>query len=90
MEKVDRHDAYKTEMTKLEFFVDTDNPALDTKYSHYLTIFKDGFSEKSINCFVCKCLHMKFNLYYNWRCIRITVSETSPAIQTSLGYSRSK
>jgi hypothetical protein len=43
MEKVDAPDADKSELIKLEFFMDPDNPA--SKYSRQFAIFKDGFPE---------------------------------------------
>jgi hypothetical protein len=42
MDKVDRPDADKSEWINLEFLMDTDNPALGSKYSRQFAIFKDG------------------------------------------------
>jgi hypothetical protein len=42
MDKVDGPDADKAEWIKLEFLMDPDNPALDSKYSRQFAIFKDG------------------------------------------------
>jgi hypothetical protein len=48
MDKVDEHDAYKSECIKLEFLMDPDNPALDSKYSRQFSIFKDRCPENWI------------------------------------------
>jgi hypothetical protein len=42
MDKVDGSDADKSEWIKLEFIMDPDKPALDSKYSRQFAIFKDG------------------------------------------------
>jgi hypothetical protein len=42
MDKVDGPDADKSEWIKLEFLMDPDNAALDSKYSRQFSIFKDG------------------------------------------------
>jgi hypothetical protein len=42
MDKVDGPDADKSEWIKLEFLMDTDNPASVSKYSRQFAIFKDG------------------------------------------------
>jgi hypothetical protein len=42
MDKVDRTDADKSELIKLEFLMDSDNPAWGSKYSRQFAIFKDG------------------------------------------------
>jgi hypothetical protein len=42
MDKVDGPDADKSEWIKLEFLMYTDNPALDSKYSRQVAIFKNG------------------------------------------------
>jgi hypothetical protein len=42
MDKVDGPDADKSEWIKLEFLMDPDNPALDSKYSRQFVIFKDA------------------------------------------------
>jgi hypothetical protein len=39
---VDGPDADKSEWIKLEFLMDPDNPASDSKYSRHFAIFKDG------------------------------------------------
>jgi hypothetical protein len=43
VDKVDGHDADKSEWIKLEFLMDPDNPA--SKYSRQFVIFKDGCPE---------------------------------------------
>jgi hypothetical protein len=48
MDKVDGTDADKSEWIKLEFLMDPDNPALDSKYSRQFTIFKDGCNTQRI------------------------------------------
>jgi hypothetical protein len=48
MEKVDGPDADKTELIKLEPFMDPDKPDLDSKYSRHFTIFNDGLLEECI------------------------------------------
>jgi hypothetical protein len=45
MVKIDGPDADKSDWIKLEFLMDPDNPALDSKYSRQFAIFKDGCSE---------------------------------------------
>jgi hypothetical protein len=45
MDKVDGPDTDKSEWIKLEFLMDPDNPALGSKYSWQLAIFKDGWPE---------------------------------------------
>jgi negative regulator of genetic competence, sporulation and motility len=45
IEKVDGTDADKSEWIKLEFLMNTDNPAWGSKYSRQLAIFKDGCPE---------------------------------------------
>jgi hypothetical protein len=40
MDKVDRPDSDKTELIKMELFMDPENPA--SKYSRNFVIFKDG------------------------------------------------
>jgi hypothetical protein len=45
VDKVDVSGAYKSEWIKLEFLMDPDNPALDSKYSRQFAIFKDGCAE---------------------------------------------
>jgi hypothetical protein len=42
MDKVDGPDADKSDWIKLEFLMDPDNPALDSKDSRQFVIFKDG------------------------------------------------
>jgi hypothetical protein len=44
-DKVDGLDTDKPEWIKLEFFINPDNPAFDSKYSQQFSIFKDGCSE---------------------------------------------
>jgi hypothetical protein len=46
MDKVDGPDADKTEWTKVELFMDSDNPAF--KYSQQFAFFKDGSPEEWI------------------------------------------
>jgi hypothetical protein len=41
MENVDGPDADKSELIKLEFIMDPDNPTLDNNYSRNFVIFKD-------------------------------------------------
>jgi hypothetical protein len=41
-------DTDKSDGIKLEFLMDPDNPALDSKYSRQFAIFKDGFPENWI------------------------------------------
>jgi hypothetical protein len=48
MDKVDGHDAYKSEWIKLEFFMDPYNTALDYKYFQQFAIFKGGYPEEWI------------------------------------------
>jgi hypothetical protein len=48
MDKVDGTDAEKSEWIKLEFLMDPDNPALDSKYSQQFAIFKDGWNTERI------------------------------------------
>jgi hypothetical protein len=45
MDKVDGPDTDKSEWIKLEFLMDTDNPASGSKYSQKFAIFKDGCPE---------------------------------------------
>jgi hypothetical protein len=45
VDKVDGPDADKSEWIKLEFLMDPNNPALDSKYSQQFAIFKDGCPE---------------------------------------------
>jgi hypothetical protein len=45
MEKVDGPHTDKTEVIKLEFFMDSDNQDLGSKYSRYFDIFNDGCPE---------------------------------------------
>jgi hypothetical protein len=45
LDKIDGHDADKSEWIKLEFLMDPDNPALGSKYSRQFAIFKDGCPE---------------------------------------------
>jgi hypothetical protein len=40
MDNVDGPDADKSDWIKLEFLMDPDNPALDSKYSRQFSIFK--------------------------------------------------
>jgi hypothetical protein len=42
MDKVDGTDADKSELIKLNFLMDPDNPASGSKYSQQFDIFKDG------------------------------------------------
>jgi hypothetical protein len=42
MGKVYRSDAEKTELIKLELFMDSDSSDLGSKYSQYFSIIKDG------------------------------------------------
>jgi hypothetical protein len=42
MDKVDGPNSDKTEWIKLEFLMDSDNPASGSKYSRQFAIFKDG------------------------------------------------
>jgi hypothetical protein len=44
-DKVDGPVADKSEWIKLEFLMDPDNPALDSKYYRQFAIFKDGCPE---------------------------------------------
>jgi hypothetical protein len=53
MDKVDGPDADKSEWIKLEFFMDTDNPA--SKYSRQFAIFNDGFPEECIKWLMAFC-----------------------------------
>jgi hypothetical protein len=46
MDKVDGPDADKSEWINLEFLMDPDNPALDSKYFRQLAIFKNGCPEE--------------------------------------------
>jgi hypothetical protein len=46
MENVDGPDADKSELIKLEFIMDPDNPTLDNNYSRNFVIFKDLFLEE--------------------------------------------
>jgi hypothetical protein len=55
MDKVDGSDADKTESIMLEFLMDQDNPALDSKYSRQFAIFKDGFPEDRIKWVMAFC-----------------------------------
>jgi hypothetical protein len=48
VDKVDGSDADNSEWIKLEFLMDPDNPALDSKYSRQFAIFKDGCPEDLI------------------------------------------
>jgi hypothetical protein len=50
MDKVDGPLADMSEWINLEFLMDQDNPALDSKYSQQFSIFMDGFSEEWIMC----------------------------------------
>jgi hypothetical protein len=43
--QVDGPDVDKSDWIKLEFLMDPDNPALDSKYSRQFSIFKDGCPE---------------------------------------------
>jgi hypothetical protein len=45
VDKVDGPDTDKSEWIKLEFLMDPDNPAMDSKYSQQFAIFMDGFPE---------------------------------------------
>jgi hypothetical protein len=42
MDKLDGPEVDKSELIKLEFLMDPDNPALGSKYSRKFAIFKDG------------------------------------------------
>jgi hypothetical protein len=55
MDKVDGPDADKSEWIKLEFLMDSDNPALDSKYSRQFAIFKDGCPEDWIKWVMAFC-----------------------------------
>jgi hypothetical protein len=46
VDKVDGPDADKSEWIKLEFLMDPDNPALDSKYSRQFSILKYGYPEE--------------------------------------------
>jgi hypothetical protein len=48
MDMVDGTDANMSEWIKLEFLMDTDNPASGSKYSRKFAIFKDGCPEEWI------------------------------------------
>jgi hypothetical protein len=48
MDKVDGPEADKSEWIKLEFLMDLDKPALDSKYSRQFSIFKNGCTEEWI------------------------------------------
>jgi hypothetical protein len=48
MDKVDGPKTDKNETIKLEFLMDPDNPACDSKYSRQFAIFKDGCPEEWI------------------------------------------
>jgi hypothetical protein len=50
MNKVDGTDTDKAEWIKLEFLMDSDNPALGSKYYRQFVIFKDGCPEDWIKC----------------------------------------
>jgi hypothetical protein len=52
MEMVDGIDTDKREWIKLKFFMDPDNPALNSKYIRHLAISKDECPEEKINCFL--------------------------------------
>jgi hypothetical protein len=54
-DKVDESDTGKIELIKLEFFMDPDIPAWDSKYSQHFSIFKDGCPEVWIKCLRCGC-----------------------------------
>jgi hypothetical protein len=43
MDKVDGDDANSTYWKKLDFLMGSDNATLDSKYSRYFSIFKDGY-----------------------------------------------
>jgi hypothetical protein len=45
MNKVDGTDTNKAEWIMLEFLMDSDNPALGSKYYRQFAIFKDGCPE---------------------------------------------
>jgi hypothetical protein len=45
MDKVDGPDTDKSEWINLEFLMDPENQALDSKYSRQFSIFKDGYPE---------------------------------------------
>jgi hypothetical protein len=45
VDKVDGPDTDKSEWIKSEFFINSDNQALDSKYSRQFAIFKDGWPE---------------------------------------------
>jgi hypothetical protein len=49
LDKIDGHDVDKSEWIKLEFLMDSDKPALGSKYSRHFAIFKDGCLEDWIN-----------------------------------------
>jgi hypothetical protein len=55
MDNVNGPDADKSEWIKLEFFMDTDNPALDSNYFSQSSIFKDGFPEKWLKWAIAFC-----------------------------------
>jgi hypothetical protein len=46
MEKVDGHDANKTDLIKLDFFIGPDNLDWGFMYSQRFTIFKGGLMEE--------------------------------------------
>jgi hypothetical protein len=48
MDKVDGTDADKSEWIKLEFLIDPDNPALDSKYFRQFAIFKGECNNQRI------------------------------------------
>jgi hypothetical protein len=48
MDKVDGPDADNSVWIKLDFLIDPDNPALDSKYSQHFSIFNDGCPEEWI------------------------------------------
>jgi hypothetical protein len=55
MDKFDGPDMDKSEWIKLEFLMDPDNPAMDSKYCHQFAIFKDGCPEDWIKWVMAFC-----------------------------------
>jgi hypothetical protein len=53
--KIDGPEAEKSEWIKLEFLMDPDNPALDSKYSQQFAIFKDRCPEDWIKSVMAFC-----------------------------------
>jgi hypothetical protein len=55
MDKVDGPDADNSEWIKLEFLMDPDNPALDSKYTRQFAFFNDGCPEDWIKWVMAFC-----------------------------------